>query len=389
MRIFSFVVISLVVGVVIGGVWGLWDSNSLFARSELTASSDANMPRPVPAGSPQPRLELDHVNHDFGRMEYGATGKHTFLFTNTGEGPLRLAKGETSCKCTLSKLAQKDIPPGKSGEVTLEWTAKSPDPLFRHTATVLTNDPKHPRVTLTIEGVVSQSTSIVPPEIVFTNLTRDEQGSAKTHIYTEARDDMAVTGHAFENAELASFFDASYHQLPPEALPEGQKSGWEVVVSVKPGLPAGDIEQKIRLQTNLPDVPDLVVPIQGRVGSPILIVGPGSEWNQDQFALRMGTFTSDKGAKRELKLMIRGPRRKDVKLSNVRTDPALLQATLGEPKDLGSVIEVPLSIVIPPGAPTVNYLGYQQGRVGHITIDTNQEEIGQVRLKVAFAVAGE
>lgn len=386
MKTLGFVTVSIVSGVLLGAIWGLWDSHWLFARSELTA--EGKMPEPVAAGSPQPRLELDQVSYNFGRMEQGAKGTHTFLFTNTGEGPLRLAKGETSCKCTLSELAQKDIPPGKSGEVTLEWTARALDPLFRHTATILTNDPQHPRVTLTIEGVLQQSTSVTPPEIVFTNLTRDEQASAKTHIFTEARDDLVITGHTFENAELAPYFDASYHQLPMAAVPEGQKSGWEVVISVKPGLPPGDIEQKIRLQTNLQGVPDLVVPIQGRVGSPILIVGPGSEWNQDQFALRMGTIASAKGAKRELKLMIRGPHRKDVKLLDVRTDPALLQATLGEPKDLGSVIEVPLSIVIPPGSPTVNYLGYKQGHVGQITIDTNQSEIGQVRLKVAFAVAG-
>ncbi len=46
------------------------------------------------------------------------------------------------------------------------------------------------------------------------------------------------------------------------------KAGCEIIVTVKPGMPAGPIEQKVRLQTNLPDMPDAEIKINGRIGSP-------------------------------------------------------------------------------------------------------------------------
>ena len=39
--------------------------------------------------------------------------------------------------------------------------------------------------------------------------------------------------------------------LAENDVPEGYKSGWEVTVSLKPGLPFGAIHQKIRLKTDL------------------------------------------------------------------------------------------------------------------------------------------
>jgi len=386
MRIWLLLIVSLLVGTTSGVVSGLWQTD-LFASSPAdlvsTAVDDVELPALARPGE-EPRLVIDNPHYYFGRMERKATGRHTFVFKNVGQGMLSLRKGKTTCKCTLSDMKDTEVAPGESTNVTLEWTAKTGDAIFRQDATIFSNDPRRQVVKLTIEGLVVDSVLVNPPEIVFSNLTSDEEVSGKTRVFTSLRDDLKIVEHTFENAEIAKFFAVASEPLPKDALPPEMHSGCEVVVTVKPGLPQGAIQQKIRLQLNLPDLPDAEVKIAGRIGSPVSIVDPN--WDQDRGVLRLGTIDRKKGISRQLKLMIRGPHRREIQFQEPRTQPDSLKATLGQPQDLGNVLAVPLSIEIPPGAPVANHLGYNAGEMGEITIASNQPEMGDVRVNVAFAV---
>ncbi len=61
--------------------------------------------------------------YEFGVMELYETGKHEFVFKNTGEAPLVLQKGSTTCKCTLSQLEDCSIQPGEERVVTFGMDA--------------------------------------------------------------------------------------------------------------------------------------------------------------------------------------------------------------------------------------------------------------------------
>ncbi len=307
------------------------------------------------------------------------------MLTNKGDYPLVLRKGKTTCKCTLSDMVDTELAPGASQDVTLEWNAKTPQILFRQEATIYTNDPRRRTVTLTIEGLIIDSLVVNPMEIVFTNLTADEESTAKTRVFTSLSDDLQITGHTCENAQTADHFEVHAEPLPKEGLPPEMTAGVEVSVTIKPGLPPGPVEQKIFLKTNIPDVPDPDIKIGGRIGSPIMIVG--REWDQDRGTIRLGTVDGAKGTRRQLKLMIRGAHRQQIELQAPQVKPDLLAVTLGEKEELGNVVAVPLTIEIPPGSPAANYLGYTPESTGEIVIPTNHLELGEVRLKVTFAVS--
>ena len=352
MRIWFLGIASIAAGVAMGALLGLWGTD-LFSSAATTiggAIDDPSLPTLPPEGGPQPRLVIDSTNYDFGRMERKSTGRHKFVFKNLGHYPLSLRKGRTTCKCTLSNLTDAEVQPGQSTDVTLEWTAKTGETRFSQSATILTNDPQRRSVTLSVEGFVYESVTVNPPEIVFSNLTSDEEATAKTRVFTVLRDDLEITGYTFENAETAQFFQVDSRHLPSDALPPDTKGGCEVSVTVKPGLPAGNIDQRIRLQLNLPDIPDAEVKIAGRIGSPILVVDSGSEFDQDRGVLRLGTVNRATGTSRHLKLMIRGPHRNEVKLKVAEVRPDFVKITLGAPEHLANVVSVPLSIEIPPGA---------------------------------------
>jgi len=387
MRLSLFMFGSVALGLAVGLGSALWQTGMVVARSELPmriAPEKPGMPPLPPTDGPQPKVEVDHLRYNFGFMERSATGTHTFKFKNGGDYPLRLRKGPTSCKCTLSSLEDTDIAPGQTAEVTLEWRAKGEEPQFRQTATIFTNDPKHRSLELTVDGFLVQSLSLNPPEIVFTGITPSEEVIGKSRLFTTVREDLQIVGHSFTKADTAEFYDVQWNPLPASDLGPGDKGGCEIIVTVRPGLPSGTIEQTIKLQTNVESAPPAQLRIGGKVGSPVKIVG--SEWNQDRNVLKLGSVSKAKGVKSDLKLMIRGPRRNELKLETPKADPTELQATLGQPQDLGNVLMIPLAIEVPAGMLSINRQGTDQGPFAKITIDTNDPEVGQIVVPISFAI---
>jgi Protein of unknown function (DUF1573) len=388
MRLWFFAFTAILLGVFVGAASALWQTDIFSPRLikvQTTPLDMPDLPALPPAGGPEPRLVIDTPHYYFGKMERKAKGRHTFVLKNVGDYPLELVKGKTSCKCTLSDMTQTKIDPGESLDVTLEWEAKTHDSLFRQDATIYTNDPRRQMVKLTIEGIVVDSIVVTPPEVVFSNLTADEDATGKTRVFTSLTDNLEIVGHTFDNEETSQFFAIESDPLPKEILPENMQSGREIRITLKPGLPPGNVQQKIRLQLNIPDVPDAEIPIKGRIGSPILIVGPRG-WDQERGLLRLGTIDRAKGTKVQLKVMIRGPHRQQIEMRNVQSQPESLHVTLQTSEELGNVLAVPMSIEIPPGSPVADHLGNAPGSLGEITIETNQPEIGQLKFNVAFAV---
>ena len=129
---------------------------------DLTRVGAAPLRRP---DAPLPKVVVDHAKFDFGTLDMASEGSHEFVFTNAGKGRLRLAPGETSCRCTMSKLAEQDIPPGGSPRVTITWKPTEKAGPYKQTAKILTNDPLRREVTLTISGRITAAFRFSPSEL--------------------------------------------------------------------------------------------------------------------------------------------------------------------------------------------------------------------------------
>lgn len=349
---------------------------------------DPRMPRAAPTGGPQPKAVVDQPNYDFGMMDIHTTGRHDFVITNEGNHPLELSEGDTTCKCTLSKLNQKTIAPGESGDVTIEWTAKDLLGPYRQTATVFTNDPEQPRLTLTISGTITALVRAVPSQLVFTRIPSGENSTGYVHIYGYAPKPLEIEALQMANSEAAEHFDLVLEPLTAEQLAEepDATSGYLLTVTVKSGLPLGGFQETISLRTNVGATSSLEIPVEGTIGSDISVVGRG--YDGDSGTLRIGTVSSSQGARRKLILVVRGPNRKDVNFRIDQVTPELLHVELGPMKPLnqGAVLQAPLSIEIPPGTPTANFLGTKTGETGRIEILTGHPLAPRLEIKVRFAV---
>jgi hypothetical protein len=348
-------------------------------------NSDAPRPKAVVVGS-------DTFN--FGRMEQDTKGSHVFEIRNEGDAPLTLAKGSTTCKCTLSNLNDDRLEPGESAKVELEWNAVA-DERFRHSATIRTNDPRHPYLTLTIQGRVGRSHKIVPSDLRFSSpISVGEGATARLHLYSFEGDQFHVTRHQFANTETADNFDLKIEEMPADQVAQEKeaKAGKILNLVVKPGLPLGPLQQRIRLSLDLPGDPSVDVPIEGNVIGDISIVGPvkGSvKWLDEYSLLNLGTVQSDKGAKSQgMHLLVKGQHRDEVNLKIRSVEPDFLKVEFEEPQPVPgqAVVKIPFTIEVPPKAPAGEHTNTIDRPFGRIEIDTGHPTTPRLQIYLNFTV---
>jgi len=349
----------------------------------------------IPAGAgPAPVADVDRLEFDFGKLDLEKTGRQEFTVTNRGTAILKLTRGETTCRCTVSDLERSDVSPGESTKIILTWRPTAEPGPYQQSATFLTNDPKRPRFTITITGQVTATLRVRPALVSFGRISAQETSHAEATILSYLDEPLQLGAPRFEQNDIAQYFDAAVTPLENSELNANMsaKSGYRLAVTIKPGLPHGPFKQTITLGTNNSNRKVLAVPLEGSVGSEISVVGPG--WDAEHEALYLGPVKSQEGLSCRLLLVVRGPYRKEVRFKLAEPVPVPLKITLGEPTDInnGQLIQTPLLIEIPKGSPQASHLGVQEDgkdvpeESATIHLQTTHPDTPTLRIPVRFAV---
>lgn len=396
MKIWLWAFLAIVIGGAIGGAYAVMPLG--FSAGELPSPQAVIPPRSATPGdaSPEtrgiPKVVVEQEVFDFGTMDAKEEKKHAFVVRNEGDGLLEIENQGTSCKCAMSDFTTRTIGPGKSTKITLTWTAKEYFGPYEQRATIHTNDPEQPKITLAVKGRVTAALRSSPPEVVFSEMPAGQRVESKVYVFAYRSDELALTDVSLEDASTAEYFDVASSRLSAEQLAaeKDAKSGYELVITIKPGLPLGRFRQTILVDTNLPKDARLEIPIKGKVVSDFSIVG--RDWNEERQTLSLGILPPGEGAERTLFLVVRGRyhRSIDVEVAEV-FPPQLLTAELGEPTGVGSgsVTRIPLRIRVAKESGSANYLGSRQTPSGHVILNTNHPQAPHIKALVSFAVEGE
>jgi hypothetical protein len=126
------------------------DSNNPEVRIFVTrkvpsgAPTLASMPKDSISGSAvEPIMYLPETEHDFGRMKQGDVVSYVFKVVNKGTASLRIRDITTSCGCTAAVVNNKDIPAGKTGEISVQFDSAGKEGKLTRTITVFSSDPKN------------------------------------------------------------------------------------------------------------------------------------------------------------------------------------------------------------------------------------------------------
>ena len=255
MKLFPLVLASLAVGAGLGVALAYFEVGEAEAsvfpppmKGDATVLVPGQGPDVAPIASPV--VEIDNPAHDFGTMQRGTTLSHDFIFTNAGTAPLRLEVGRTSCKCTLGDVEERPLEPGESTDVRLEWVAKNPPGTFRQTAMVKTNDPRRPRVELTVEGLITEVTGIQPNEFLLGRMQADKPAETSVYLaaYKAAEGEeevpLKVTARMNDTVRSPERYEVSVEPVEADELPmERATQGVRLTLKAGPGLPLGHVTE--------------------------------------------------------------------------------------------------------------------------------------------------
>jgi hypothetical protein len=73
---------------------------------------------------PPTTIKYDNEKFNFGVVDEGEVVKHVYKFTNTGSEPLIISNCKGSCGCTVPTWPKEPIPPGGTGEISVEFNSK-------------------------------------------------------------------------------------------------------------------------------------------------------------------------------------------------------------------------------------------------------------------------
>jgi len=362
-------------------------SVSTDGKSEvLRATRESYFPE-VSEKGPWPKAVVDQTEFEFGRMEVGEEMTHEFKIRNDGQAPLELAKGNTTCQCTISELENNLIPPGGEASITLRWKPTAQSDAFEKGAEIRTNDPNNKVFSLRVIGLVVPRLVLIP-DTTWEIREVQETGPSYTagFLISPVLADLGVEKLEYDESRM----EVKTHPVDLDQITSMKgKSGIGFEVIVKPGMPVGSFSFPIRIHTNsqerqtdgtLGDKAIVNVSVAGRREGPIRLLGPA--YLPENSTVALGSFSSNDGKSVKLTMLVRGAPEEGLKFTEIVSDPDSLKLELiPEAKGAGNAKRYTLVVQAPPNGPR---LTRRDENPAEIRIKTNHPEAPEMNLKVHF-----
>jgi hypothetical protein len=105
-----------------------------------------------------PKVKFQEEKWDFGKLKEGQVKSHVFIFNNNGDASLVIKRVRTSCGCAAALISDKNIEPGKKGELKVTLNSRGYEGNIAKYIYVESNDRSQPVKQLQISATIE-----VPP----------------------------------------------------------------------------------------------------------------------------------------------------------------------------------------------------------------------------------
>jgi hypothetical protein len=327
-----------------------------------------------------PHIVVPEPEHDFGVMDPLQSASHVFVIHNRGEGPLRLWRGSTTCKCTLSEIDKRVIPPGESGEVVLTWNTGRKHQRYDHSATVMTNDPERPELRLHVRGVVRADLRADPEELILTRVEPNQPSRISGLVYTQLPKPFEIVQASCTlDGSTVLFEPASSVQLADLAA----TGGYRIDVELPAGLDSGQVDGMVQLTARREGEETketLEIPLVAKVLRRLAVYGPAVD---ETGTVDLGRLRPGQGAKHRLLLKVRDEQ-PEIIVRGITVEPAFIQVQVTPYQTATSASGLyHLDIEVPTDSPDCVLLGPD---TGSIRIDVDHPRITDLSLKIRLAI---
>jgi hypothetical protein len=381
--------------------FGPFSSQAPVSAAEVSLKKGGDEPRTYP--------KLEVVNgeqYEFGVMEPGGEGTHTFVVRNVGEAPLELTVVGSTCKCTVGTLKDSQVAPGEQTEIEMKWVAKSDIEEFGQSATLRTNDPARGELSLRISGRVISTMTMSPRTFAIGDVESGESIRLDSIIYSFSKTPIKPISQVFSDLDMTGRSKFTVEEVSPASLDDPQfataTQAFKLGIEIAPGLRQGPIRENFTFEFVPASAineggsfdPDMIsrftAEVTGKVVGAITLVESQRVYNGSEgYIFTMGEFDPKSDKPQRANLLLRGPQRDAIKLTVGDVEPAgVLKAELGEPVGRNTTVLVPLLLWIDPEAKPTELMGRGNDDFGTVWIRAEGPEgleISPLRLRVRFA----
>ncbi len=185
----------------------------------------------------QPRMVVDALNHDFGRVTQGDKVSHRFKISNEGDAPLNIIRMNSSCGCTSTLLGQAHLEPGEATELEVTFNAAGLRGPAHKSVQVVSDDPVNPDRILTFQADVVGDIQASEQEVRFLDLQPRDRRKATVKLESGSGRSITVAdvglseapwlGVATREAGRVLYVD---FDLLAKDLPPARPSGTDTIV---------------------------------------------------------------------------------------------------------------------------------------------------------------
>lgn len=328
---------------------------------------------------PHPKAVIEKMVHNFGTMAMGQSGSYDFVIKNEGDAPLKLAKGEVQCKCTVSGLKDDEIPPGGEASIHLEWTPQSVGE-FGQGAIIWTNDPGNVILEIRVEGNMVAAFHVNPENGWVL-------GTIPSGKPTTFHGELATSLHeSFEITSVETSTDNLTLKIEPMAAFELDqrdfKAGYHLIGEYNPTKETGAIRESVTVNTSLENHAKFVFNVTGNRTGPLKIIGQG--WTAGRQRLDLGRIESAKGKIHRITFMIE-PSEKPLEVTDIQVQPEFLNVKLQAEKNPENAKRHrhTLIVEVPPDSPKGRWSSEKPGK---IVITTNHPQAKEIPLNLIMTI---
>jgi hypothetical protein len=291
--------------IVLAGVVVVMVAGATFVSLNATIVEPTALPAVTVRTGPAAKVEIpEPLIYEFGVMAQLSTGTHAWLFKNVGDADLELWFESSTCSCTVAKLKSADgekkeklvVKPKGEIPIDLEWQTKMFHDEYTKGATIGTNDPTRPSVSIGVKGKVHPPVVVFPHEMIsFGSVSNEEKHSAAIAAFSVDRPETKITKVTTSRPDFLVARTESLNAKECEQLKI--KAGYHIFVEMKTGMPLGRFHEELVIETDHPLKSEIKMSIGGNVSGSITVIPD---------RVRMPSVASSQGGSRDMTLLVKG-----------------------------------------------------------------------------------
>jgi hypothetical protein len=222
-----------------------------------------------------PIIEVETNAFSMGVISHEEPTSRPLKVFNRGRLPLKIYNITTSCACTQGSIPESEsiIDPGDEGIITVTVDPyRIPGFVSEKVLTISSNDPNTTQVQVKVHADVDPEFVLIPEGFDFGEVKKGAEPTKTVRFRQVQEAPINITAvNSFGNrspSEAAKELILSYEQVPEEEWAEPGKREYDIHATLSPETPAGELQRRVYMISDLPRVVAMQIPLRATVVAP-------------------------------------------------------------------------------------------------------------------------